>query len=109
LARLPNLTHLAAPYSMPSTIDPDSVRKEFPGILESDEAPVLEMVVLTVDLIVEKPALSKLGQLLAAVDERLYVVHAPTRVDLVKAMWDRSSRGGETLWDQAIREREQVS
>jgi hypothetical protein len=109
LARLPNLTHLAVPPpKRAGGIRPETVGADLPGALASDRAPVLEMVVLTADLAVEKRPLGELQRLLAAVDERLYVVHAPCRVHHVKEVWERSSQGGETLWDQAIREREQV-
>jgi hypothetical protein len=112
--RMPNLTHLAVPPSKRhgtlSDTPPGPAYLDCRGVLDKEsKAPSFQVIVLTADLAVEKRPLAELQVLLAGVDERLYIVHAPCKVHHVKPMWERAARGGETIWDQAVRERLQSS
>jgi hypothetical protein len=109
LSRMPNLAFLAVPPPKDFAATPAA-----PGahsylgaasILDSREWPYLHMVVLTIDAEAEHTPLADLQRSAALENPRLYVIHAPCRLSAIRVEWEREVRGGESIWDRALRER----
>jgi hypothetical protein len=109
LPRMPNLVFLAVPPPKDFAVLPAA-----PGahsylgaraILDSKKAPLVRMVVLTIDVNTELTPLSGLRASAIQEDRRLYIVHAPCRIPAVRDEWNREARGRENIWLRALRER----
>lgn len=107
LGRLPNLTHLAvaAPRDLGRPADGPRGVAAIPGAMESEDAPRILMVVLTVDADTLKLSLDELRAAAMDEDDRLHVVHAPPKLAVIRKEWETAARGGESIWERAARER----
>jgi hypothetical protein len=109
---MPNLTHLAVSpskrFGSLSDTPPGPSYLDCPLVLESENAPVFQMVVITADMDTEWRPLRELQTLFAEVNERLYVIHAPCRIHHIRATWEKAARGGESIWNRAARERHEA-